>query len=113
MMKCCFPAVAPLLAGLCLFAMPVAAQQAGAGQKNQPEDAREFTPRRLALSFKPITDAPFIRAKDVTDQVQAEELVLGIVINGAARAYPINMLTGPSREIINDTLGGRAIAATW
>ena len=26
---------------------------------------------------------------------------------------PINMLTNPTREIINDTLGGRSIAATW
>ena len=32
---------------------------------------------------------------------------------GQARAYPINMLTGPSREIINDVLGGVPIAATW
>jgi len=41
------------------------------------------------------------------------ELVLGLELNGEARAYPINMLTGPSREIINDTLGGIPIAATW
>jgi hypothetical protein len=35
------------------------------------------------------------------------------VVEGKARAYPINMLTGPRREIINDELGGKAIAATW
>jgi hypothetical protein len=49
----------------------------------------------------------------VKDEVTDNELVLGVVVNGEARAYPINMLTGPSREIINDTLGGTAIAATW
>ncbi len=42
-----------------------------------------------------------------------EELVIGVEINGQSRAYPINMLTGPSREIINDKLGETAIAATW
>lgn len=61
----------------------------------------------------PIVNAPFIKANAVVDQVRPEELVLGIVIGGEARAYPINMLVGPEREIINDTLGGRAIAATW
>lgn len=60
-----------------------------------------------------IEDAPFIEADKVTDQVTDKELVIGVVINGKARAYPINMLTGPSREIINDMLGNRAIAATW
>jgi hypothetical protein len=61
----------------------------------------------------PIVDAPFIRADEVVDQVRPEELVLGIVLGGESRAYPINMLVGPEREIINDRLGGRAIAATW
>ena len=45
--------------------------------------------------------------------VKDEELVLGVVVKGEARAYPINMLTSPRREIINDKLGGQAIAATW
>jgi len=49
----------------------------------------------------------------VTDQVTGKELVIGVVVDGKARAYPINMLTGPSREIINDVLGSRSIAATW
>lgn len=61
----------------------------------------------------PIINAPVLRAHEITDQVYPEELVLGVVINGEARAYPINMLTGSLREIINDRLGGRAIAATW
>jgi len=39
--------------------------------------------------------------------------VLAVTVGEQSRAYPINMLTGPEREILNDTLGGRAIAATW
>ena len=73
----------------------------------------EFNPGRACQPRPAITDAPTIAASDVTDQAADEELVLGVVVNGEARAYPINMLTGPSREIINDSLGGRDIAATW
>ncbi len=91
----------------------LAAQQPAPGENTQADPASEFNPRRLASPFKPIVDAPVIPAKDVTDQVSPGELVLGVVVRGQARAYPINMLTGPSREIINDTLGGQPIAATW
>ena len=74
---------------------------------------REFKPRRLIPSdrFKPITKFPILKAADA--EIGDNELVLGVVVEGQARAYPINMLTGPSREILNDELGGVAIAATW
>ncbi|MFT6499022.1 MAG: hypothetical protein ACJAT6_001158, partial [Akkermansiaceae bacterium] len=42
-----------------------------------------------------------------------KDLVLALTYNDHSRAYPINMLNGPQREIINDTLGGAHIAATW
>lgn len=73
----------------------------------------EFDPIQVVLPFPPIVNAPIIDGANVVDQVVDKELVLGVVVNGEARAYPINMLTGPSREIINDTLGNRSIAATW
>ena len=74
----------------------------------------EFDPMVPLPPVTPITDAPFIRASDSTEeQVTDNELVLGLEIGVESRAYPINMLTGPRREIINDTLGGRRIAATW
>ena len=73
----------------------------------------EFDPIIVVRPFPAIENAPIIAGADVVDEVIAKELVLGVVVNGEARAYPINMLTGPTREIINDTLGGRDIAATW
>ena len=76
-------------------------------------DEPKFNPRKLIPPMRAITDAPFISADKVADQVNDNELVIGVVIDGHARAYPINMLTGPRREIINDQLGGEAIAATW
>jgi hypothetical protein len=80
---------------------------------SRAEPPSEFMPRRVVQPLPAITDAPTISASSVTDQVTDKELVLATVVNGEARAYPINMLTGPSREIINDTLGNRPIAATW
>ncbi len=77
------------------------------------QDLREFNPRRVVPEFPPITEVKALKAKDVKDEVTDAELVLGVVVGGVARAYPINMLTQPTREIINDVLGGRAIAATW
>lgn len=73
----------------------------------------EFKPRVLMKPRRAIVDAAYLKAGEVTDQVTDNELVLGMEIDGKARAYPINMLTGPSREIINDVIGGAPYAATW
>lgn len=75
--------------------------------------ADEFRPRRVVKPFQPITIFPILSAQDAAGKIDAAELVLGIEINGKARAYPINMLTGPRRKILNDTLAGVPIAATW
>ncbi len=52
----------------------------------------------------PVTPA---KARYLTDT----DLVLGVVVNGAARAYPHNL--GWKHEIINDRLGGRYICVTF
>ena len=75
--------------------------------------ADEFRPKRVVKPFPPITKFPILSAKDAAGKIDDAELVLGIEIDGKARAYSINMLTGPSREILNDTLAGVPIAATW
>ncbi len=78
------------------------------------EDAPQpFNPRKVVPPMPAIVDVPVLPASEVGDQVSDNELVLGVVVGDQARAYPINMLTGPRREIINDVLGGSAIAATW
>ncbi len=73
----------------------------------------EFDPVRVVDPQPALKDPVFIKRSEVKDEVLAGELVIGVAINNQARAYPINMLTGPQREIINDFLGGKAIAATW
>jgi len=80
-----------------------------------PDATRDFNPRTVIKKPLPaITDAPVVDASKVTDEiVQDNELIIGVVHNGKARAYPVNQLTGPRREIINDHLGGGPLAATW
>lgn len=65
----------------------------------------------LRQPIRAITTPPTSSAQDA--DIADNELVIGVEVNGEARAYPINQLTGPSREIINDELGSKAIAATW
>ena len=77
----------------------------------QIED-EEFNPKTLINKPFPAIKNQTAYAKDDV-QVDEDEMVLGIEINGKSRAYPINMLKGPRREIINDQLGGTDIAATW
>ena len=73
----------------------------------------KFEPRQVIPPVRAITDATISNPTEMAHPVAASDLVIGLTIGTAARAYPINMLTGPRREIINDELGGRAIAATW
>lgn len=84
------------------------------GGQNGYSQEREFKPfifKNLYGKFKPIKKFPIVKATE--SGLEDNELVIGVEIEGHARAYPINMLTGPSREILNDELGKMPIAATW
>ena len=96
------------------FAIWLTAPDANSGRLAVAEsrDPDSYNPRQvLRKPIRPITDPTIIEA-EATDTAP-NELVIGVEVNGAARAYPINQLNGPQREIINDVLGGTAIAATW
>ncbi len=43
--------------------------------------------------------------------IDSQVVVLGVVVNGQARAYPLLALFGP--EVVNDDLGGKPIAVTF
>ncbi|GAB4149019.1 MAG: hypothetical protein Tsb009_23150 [Planctomycetaceae bacterium] len=85
-----------------------------AGETNTQAADRDFRPKTvIRRPFPAITKFPVVAAKNVGGRINDAELVLGVTVGKESRAYPINMLTGPRREILNDTLGGKAIAATW
>lgn len=85
------------------------------------EDARASTGERygdydiitvLPRDAIPAIDDPVFISVDEADEAYfADELILGVEINGDSRAYSIPMLS--SHEIVNDVVGGRKIAVTW
>ena len=60
--------------------------------------------------FVPLDNPDFIAA-DESVFLDAEDLVLGLTIEGESRAYPISMMT--YHHIVNDTIGGRPILITF
>jgi len=58
-----------------------------------------------------IGEPRIISAEEANKQMAPSEPVIGVVIGDAARAYSTWQLD--SHEIVNDELGGAAIAATW
>ncbi len=58
-----------------------------------------------------ILDPEFIGASQAFQQMEPDERVLGLSINGDNRAYPLNLLS--RHEIVNDTVGGVPVAVTW
>jgi hypothetical protein len=58
-----------------------------------------------------IDDPTFVSGAAANAQMSAGEPVLGIVLDGEARAYSLWQLD--AHEIVNDEIKGTAIAATW
>ena len=58
-----------------------------------------------------ISDPSFVSAEEAGDQYDRDELVLGVEIDGDARAYSVPLLS--RHEIVNDVVGGKPIAVTW
>ena len=57
-----------------------------------------------------LTNPNFV-SRSFVEYLGADDLVLGVVINGEARAYPHNI--GWWHEIVNDKIGGQAISVTF
>jgi hypothetical protein len=45
------------------------------------------------------------------DYMRPDEQVLGVFINGVARAYPIRILSW--HEVVNDDFGGEPVLVSW
>jgi hypothetical protein len=66
----------------------------------------------LPLGAIPAIDEPsFVIGDEADGQMKSGEPVIGIVIDGEARAYSLWQLD--AHEIVNDTIRGTAIAVTW
>ncbi len=85
-----------------------------AGIFDQFEDIGRLTSHMTGISRAPdaipaMTNPVFVAADEVT-YVNEDELVLGVFMNGEARAYPENL--GWWHEVINDRIGDQSISVT-
>lgn len=71
--------------------------------------------RVVPVKFLPIQDAPYasVEAVKTGRKVSDADLVIGLVVDGQPFAYPINMLGGPDREIINEEWSGVRFCVNW
>jgi hypothetical protein len=53
----------------------------------------------------------FLSSLEADAQMSPDEPVLGVVVNGEAKAYSLWQLD--AHEIVDDVIGGTPIAATW
>ena|SRR5580698_8689272 len=62
-----------------------------------------------ALLFHPLEHPAFAAAKDV--KMDGDDKLIVIKINGGARAYPVREMA--YHHVVNDVVGGTAVAATY
>ena len=72
------------------------------GVRTSAKDPRDIIPA--------IRDPKHVSA-DAANFLQPDSKVLGIVVNGEARAYPISVLE--SHEMVNDVLGGQPVGPNY
>ena len=100
---------------LTIFSLVLAATIAHA-QRPEPEIHGTFDgdPMYTVLpldAIPAIREPEFLTGTDADQQMAPDEPVLGIIIADEVHAYSLWQLD--AHEIVNDTVGGRAIAATW
>lgn len=92
---------------LCVGLLQISAATIVAATDDEPPPGVEqILPRgRIAAVFEP----SFVSATEA--EIPDEAWVLGVVINGEAKAYSLNLLN--RHEVVNDRFGDLPVAAVW
>lgn len=111
-----FAMLASLLIVFLLWQTPNSAENATPDQPVSLPTIPDIDPTDIVSLLSPdaipaIDDPQFESATSAAAHLKPDERVIGVVINGDARAYPINILS--SHEIVNDVVGGEPVAVTW
>ena len=88
-----------------------AAVEPTAAAGDEPETEYEIITLLPFDAIPAIDDPQFLRADEADEQYSPDDLVMGVVFDGEARAYSVSHLS--RHEIVNDTVAGRKIAVTW
>lgn len=91
-------------------APPPAPSRPATNRRVEPDRTYRIPPPLIPPDgIAPVYDPRFAPAADAP--LQDDELVIGIAIQGEAKAYPITVLR--FREMVNDELAGIPILVTW
>jgi hypothetical protein len=75
-------------------------------QESPMDNFEQLLPRgRIAAITQPV----YVSADQA--EIAPDSWVLGVVINGQARAYSLNLLN--AHEVVNDEIDGKPFAAVW
>ncbi len=113
----CFPDSPTALAQTVITEPKTKLVPAGPGQK--PFDVTRHTiPLSEIRGGGPARDgvpalvhANFIAADQVGRLLKKSDRVLGVFLNGEAKAYPVRILNW--HELVNDSVGGRPVLVSW
>jgi hypothetical protein len=106
-----------LRAGLTtVAAVLLAAAGPGIGQGPEPEIHGVFAGDTMYTVLPPdaiqaILDPEFVTGEQAFAQMSPDEMVMGIMLGGEVKAYSLWHLD--AHEIVNDSIAGIPIAATW
>jgi hypothetical protein len=89
-----------------VVAASIAVGSALAQTEEPPEGVQQLLPRGgIPAVFEP----EFVSANEAV--LPDSAWVLGVYLNGEARAYDLNLLN--HHEVVNDVVGGRLVAPVW
>ena len=77
-------------------------------EEDYDKHARQVVPRD---TFPVLLDPKMTKAAEVGKRLAGDDLVIGVTHGTKAKAYPVQVMG--VHELVNDTLDGRPIAASW
>jgi hypothetical protein len=88
----------------------------GVAQRPEPKVHGAFDGDTMYTVLPPgmipaIMDPEFVTGEEAAEQMSPDEMIMGIMLGGETRAYSLWHLD--AHEIVNDTIAGVPIAATW
>ncbi len=107
-----------LIAGLALLITACAGGNAQSGDslRSANPDTNKYDQYEIVTllprdAIQAIDDPKFLSRDEADESYESQEMILGVEIDGDARAYSVPFLS--SHEIVNDFVGGVPIAVTW
>ena len=70
-----------------------------------------LSPARDRDGIPAVLEPRFLPVEEANEQMDDDEMVMGLSINGEHHAYSVPFLS--DHEVVNDVVGGKPVAVTW